>query len=266
MRSVIDHLGRSISIPETPQRIISLCPSITETLFDLGLEDRIVARTRYCIHPQEKVRDVSTVGGTKQVDYSKIQELNPDLIITEKEENPKEMVEQLAAQYPVYVVNVENYDDALRMILDLGEITNRVDKASTLAAEIEHKFRGMQVEPYGSVAYFIWRKPYMVAGRSTFINSILEKCGFTNAFLGLKDRYPAISIEDLHSFKPDYVFLSSEPFPFAENHKEELLPFWPNAKYHFVDGEIFSWYGSRMLKAPDYLNELLGKIAGRNNS
>jgi iron complex transport system substrate-binding protein len=114
------------------------------------------------------------------------------------------------------------------------------------------------------VAYFIWRKPYMVAGRSTFINSMLEKCGFTNAFHELQDRYPAINIEELSLCKPDYVFLSSEPFPFTENHKEELLPIWPDAKYFFVDGEIFSWYGSRMLKAPDYLNELLGKMSGRN--
>lgn len=255
-----DHLGRTVQFDHPPKRIVSLCPSITETLFALNLSSEIAGRTRYCIHPADRVEQAVIVGGTKQIKHEAIDQLNPDLIIAEKEENPKEMVELLADRYPVYVTDVENYDDALKMIRDLGSITGREQSAAEMAVQIDQQFRRVKKLNQCKVAYVIWKKPYMAAGNETFIHSILEKCGFTNVFKDYSGRYPMVTLEDFKAACPDFIFLSSEPFPFKEKDKREFEQHFTGIKTLLVDGEMFSWYGSRMLKAAGYLNHLIEEL------
>lgn len=259
-RIVHDQVGREVKLPFPPKRIISLCPSITETLFAIELEERIVGRTNFCIHPAGKVASIEKVGGTKKIFIKKIIELAPDLIIAEKEENTKEMVELLEQYYPVYVLDIETYEDGLKAIHVLGEITDRSIQAASLVKAIEEEFNGLQPIVNCRAAYLIWKDPYMAAGHHTYINAVLEKCGFVNVFAGLPGRYPTITLEEIEQAKPDVVFLSSEPYPFKETHLEELQQRWPNTIPLLVDGEPFCWHGARMLKAPKYLNEVIGSI------
>lgn len=166
----------------------------------------------------------------------------------------------LQEKYPVYVANVEDYDDALTMISDLGKVTERQAQANQLVASIEREFAAIPFTENNKVAYVIWRKPYMVAGRDTFIQAMLEKCGFINVFQDRPERYPEVTLDDFRQAKPDMVFLSSEPFPFQESHQREFEKQYTAGKAILVDGELFSWYGSRMLQAPDYFRSLLTKL------
>lgn len=260
-KTVTDHTGRTVTFSFPPRRIISLCPSLTDTLFALGLGGDIVGRTQFCIHPANQVKDVRRVGGTKQIKPDVIDELNPGLIIAEKEENPKEMVDALAEKYPVYVTDVENYEDALCMIRDLGEITGTEAAAQNMAHEIEEAFSFLKPVQGVRVAYLIWQKPCMAAGNCTYIHSLLEKCGLVNVFQDTPGRYPEITEDDLRAAKPDFIFLSSEPFPFKETHQEAFRAMFPDSAPVLVDGEMFSWYGVHMKEAAFYFNELLAELA-----
>lgn len=253
MTTIHDHLGRQLVVQPGPQRIISLCPAITETLLELGSKS-VVGRTKYCIFPQEIVEDIAVVGGTKTIDEAAIHALNPTLIIAEKEENTKEIVETLAAHYPVFVCQVETVDDAYRLIETLGTLASVQQAAVALIDKIQKTFAQLPALS-GNAAYIMWRKPYMAVGKTTYITSLLEMLGFTNPITKLDGRYPAVTIEDLQQAKLDYVLLSSEPFPFSEKHRAEFEPYLANAKIIFVDGEMF-WYGARMLKAAHYFNTI----------
>ncbi|MEN3039945.1 MAG: helical backbone metal receptor [Bacteroidia bacterium] len=261
MRSVIDSVGRAVQIPSEPKRIVSLCPSQTETLFALGLSRRIVGRTRYCIHPAEEVKHVAVVGGTKKVDISTVASLYPDLIIAEKEENTQEDVEALSAIAPVYVTNVESYEGALESILLLGEITNTRQRAEEIVDEIRTAFVGVpRVKRPLRVLYLIWRKPYMAAGQPTYIGSLLEKLGWMNEAAKLPSRYPVIESPEVLS--PELILLSDEPYPFKEKHIPEIQQLWPDAEILLVRGDYFSWYGVRMREAANYLRLLVERVKG----
>lgn len=257
VKTVTDHAGRTVTYAFPPQRIISLCPSLTDTLYALGLGDRIVGRTQFCIHPADRVKDVRRVGGTKQIKQDVIAELAPTLIIAEKEENPKDMVEELAEQYPVYVSDVESYEDALRMIEDLGYVTGTESAAQAMVREIESAFAALRPVRSLRVAYFIWQNPYMVAGNHTYIHSLLTKCGLVNVFAEADGRYPSITEEQIRAANPDVIFLSSEPFPFQQTHEDTFRTLFPDCDIVRVDGEMFSWYGVHMKEAAAYLIELL---------
>jgi iron complex transport system substrate-binding protein len=260
-KTFTDHVNRTVTCPFPPRRIISLCPSLTDTLFALGLGPYIVGRTQFCIHPAEQVTGVKRVGGTKQVKLNVIAELKPDLIIAEKEENPKDMVETLSQHYPVYVTDVESYADALRMIRDLGDITGTQTTAEKMVHDIEEGFSVLKsIKHEVRVAYLIWQKPYMAAGNHTYINAMLEKCGLINVCKNLSDRYPTVTEGDLREMAPDFIFLSSEPFPFAEAHREAFREQFPASIPLLVDGEMFSWYGARMIQAVPYFSSLVEEI------
>jgi ABC-type Fe3+-hydroxamate transport system substrate-binding protein len=253
-----DALGRPIQLSRRPERIVSLVPSQTELLVDLGIAERLVGRTRYCIHPHEKLTSVPAVGGTKRVDLGVIEALQPDLILAEKEENPQDLVNSLTRLAPVYVTDVVSISSAISMCKDVGQLVGLANKAQTLAHEIETAMNGVKkIAPRSErVLYLIWRKPWMAAGPDTFIHSCLEHIGFQNA-VGASARYPELDAQSLASLDPDRVFLSSEPYPFKEEHAQELREALPKARIEFVDGELFSWYGSRMLKMPAYWRSLL---------
>ncbi|OKS86157.1 helical backbone metal receptor [Mucilaginibacter polytrichastri] len=247
----VDQLGREVYIPAIPQRIISIVPSQTELLFDLGLQQQIVGVTRFCIYPANKVQSKTKIGGTKQLNIEQIKSLQPDLIIANKEENERSQVEELMKHFPVWISDISNLDDALQMICKVGEITRKAAKAQQIIIDVTQAFNGLKsAKKQLSVAYLIWRKPYMMAGKETFIDNMLAHCGFINCTD--KGRYPEIDAPALAALNPDVVLLSSEPYPFKQKHIDEFKEFLPNARIGLVDGEMFSWYGSRLQYAVGY--------------
>jgi ABC-type Fe3+-hydroxamate transport system substrate-binding protein len=258
MPSYTDQVGNSIEITTPPKRIVSLVPSQTELLFDLGLDEEVVGITKFCVHPQEWFRTKKRIGGTKQLHPELIRALKPDLIIANKEENVRDQVEELANEFPVWTSDVNSLDDAYAMIYTIGNITGRLLPAQRMISRIMYEFSTL---PSGSskikAAYLIWKDPYMAVGSDTFINNMLACAGFENIF-SVKSRYPEITVNELHEC--EVLLLSSEPFPFSEKHVEELEPFLPGIPIVLADGELFSWYGSRLIKAPAYFQELQNEI------
>ncbi len=249
-------LLRTIEVPYYPQRIVSLCPSITETIAYLG--GNLVGITYFCKHPESLYKQLPKVGGTKKVHLERIHKVQPDLIIAEKEENTKEIVEQLSAFYPVYVIDVLQWEDAFEMIYRLGDLLQAQEKAKTLIEAIQAAWTPLKnIAPPLNVAYLIWNQPYMSVGSPTYIGSVLNYLGFKNPYQD-RGRYPEVAIEDLK--KADVIFLASEPFPFKEKHKEQLRQQGITQPIYFVEGEAFTWYGVRMLPSARYLNELIQQI------
>ncbi|WP_299184625.1 ABC transporter substrate-binding protein [uncultured Aquimarina sp.] len=256
----IDQLDRKITLVSTPVRIISLVPSQTELLVDLGLSDFIVGVTKFCVHPDTIRKEKVVIGGTKSIHLQRIKKLNPDIILCNKEENTKEIVETLEQNYSVHVSDIATIAESLELISQYGEIFDRRDKAKKLTDQIKLEAKEfsefIQNKPKKKVAYFIWRKPWMVAGKGTFIHHLLEINGFINVF-GNQERYPNIPEEDLATLSNlDFILLSSEPFPFSEEHQEEMTKLVHEVKTLLVDGEYFSWYGSRLAKAFTYFRSL----------
>lgn len=253
-----DQLHNLLIFETSPKRIISLVPSQTELLIDFGLENEIVGITKFCVHPAHLKNDKTIVGGTKKVNYQKIKDLEPDIIICNKEENTQEMVIALRKIAPVYVSDIYTISDVTQLFLDFGVLFNKKKIAQSLADLLEHKatsFKNFISEKSPKkVAYFIWAKPWMVAGRNNFINELLLLNKFNNVFESY-ERYPEIDLTKLALLQPELILLSSEPFPFKEKHKKQLKQF-TNAEIIFVDGEFFSWYGTRLLKAFDYFKTL----------
>lgn len=252
-------MGRSITLMQRPRRIISLVPSQTELLAHLGLDEEVAGITKFCIHPEHWFRNKPRVGGTKQYDFKKIAALKPDLIIGNKEENDKVQMEQLMQLYPVWMSDIYGLADALRMISSIGQITQRTTQAEELRLEIRNGFSMLENNHPNTrrVAYFIWRNPWMVAGQHTFIDEMLNYCSLKNVFANSHSRYPEVTAEMLQAANPEVLLLSSEPYPFKEAHIAELHAICPHAEIKLVDGELFSWYGSRLRLAPAYFRELI---------
>jgi ABC-type Fe3+-hydroxamate transport system substrate-binding protein len=244
-----------------PKRIISLVPSLTELLADIGLANETIGITKFCVHPTAWFQSKTKIGGTKNANLEKIISLQPDLIICNKEENVKEQIELLAEEFPVYLSDVSTYSNALKTLKEIGTITDKVNETDTLIKKIIQAFDDTRAISSNtlSTAYLIWREPYMTVGGDTFISSMMDKAGLDNIF---KDeiRYPTLSIADLVALKPQLILLSSEPYPFAAKHIEEMKKFFPSTKIILADGEMFSWYGSRMLYAADYFKSLRQQI------
>lgn len=243
-----------------PQRIVSLVPSQTELLHHLQLEDEVVGITKFCIHPKHWFQTKTRVGGTKTPDIEKIKTLNPTLVLANKEENRKKDIDLLAQWFPVYVSDISNLAEALNMINDVGELTGTGERAAALVTEIENAFARIQpVQQAPKTAYLIWHEPMMAAGNNTFIHDMMQRCGFSNIFAGTS-RYPETQIEMLRQLGCGVLLLSSEPFPFKEKHALFYREQLPGVKVLLADGELFSWYGSRLLQAPDYFNQLAGML------
>lgn len=254
-----DQLGRIVTFSEVPKRIISCVPSQTELLYDLGLDESVIGITKFCIHPSEWFRNKTRIGGTKNLDIAKIKSLKPDLIIANKEENTREQLEELMLEFPVWISDVKDLEEAGQLIIGLGNLLNRSNEAKQLHLAIITEFSRLQPVQNKSCVYFIWKNPYMCVGNSTFINHLLEKCGFINCFKN-SGRYPQLSAIEIADAKPDLLFLSSEPFPFKTADIAHFEAICPNSKVILVNGEAFSWYGSRLLKSVDYFEELLKTI------
>lgn len=240
--------------------IISLVPSLTELLFDLGLADQISGRTRFCIHPKEQVENVPIVGGTKNPRLDKIRHIKPDLIIANKEENRKEDIEDLKRDFEVHVTEINNINEALFTIHDIGWKCGVEEEAKKLIHGIQDRMEGVPEEKPMTAAYMIWRDPWMSVGSDTYIHSVMEHWKLKNIYAD-KTRYPKTSLEEISLNKPDVILLSSEPYPFREKHMREVGDICKGTSIILVNGEWFSWYGSRMLKAFKQLNVFRRAIA-----
>lgn len=241
-------------MPELPyQRIISLVPSLTELLIELGLKDQVIGRTRFCIHPEEKVDEIKIIGGTKNPRLEDIISMEPDFILANKEENRKEDIEILQKYTEARVTEIDTIEDALLEISSLGNKLGVQENASKLVHSINELLdQRPECEPL-SVAYFIWKDPWMSVGHDTYIHDVLQNWQLTNLY-GNKTRYPKTTLDELAAKNPDVILLSSEPFPFKQKHMAQIREVCPSSKIELVNGEWFSWYGSRMKPAFEWLN------------
>lgn len=236
-----------------PSAIVSLVPSLTELLFDLGLGHRLVGRTRFCIHPKGSVEKVPIIGGTKNPRLDKIRSLNPDLIIANKEENRREDVEELEKDFRVMVTEISTIEEAMFAIHDIGWSLGVQGPAKQMIETIRELMEQVPAEPRMSSAYFIWRDPWMSIGSDTYIHAVMQHWNLENVYAD-KTRYPKTTLHELSLKKPEIILLSSEPYPFKENHIKEVGDACPGSNIVLVNGEWFSWYGSRMVHAFRNLN------------
>lgn len=250
----MDQMNRTIRLEQRPRRIVSLVPSQTEFLFDLGLDEEVVGITKFCIHPEEWFKNKTRIGGTKNIDIEKVIELKPDLIIGNKEENTLIDIEQLQHIAPVWMSDIYNLTDALEMMVLLGNILGKLEKAIQISDKVQLAFKALIQRQFDhrKVLYFIWKDPYLLAGKETFIDAMLVISGFENCCV--ESRYPELNLN--FNYSPELILLSTEPYPFKERHCEELKAVFPEAEVILVDGEMFSWYGSRLQKSAAYIANL----------
>lgn len=257
-----DQLGNTLQIDAVPQRIVSVVPSQTELLYHLQLHRQVCGITKFCVHPQQWFRSKVRVGGTKHLHLNEIEKLQPDLILANKEENTQAEIEWLADRFPVWVSDINNLAEALHMITAVGEITGTTKKANEIVNSITHNFAQLtdanKLTP-PKTAYLIWKDPYMTVGANTFINCMLQLAGFRNIFSD-QQRYPQVSLSEIKDRGCELLILSSEPYPFQQKQVNELQPHLPDTKIVLADGEMFSWYGSRLIQAPAYFLKLHAEI------
>lgn len=254
VQTLVDQLRRRLTLAVPPRRIVSLCPSTTETLFALGAGDRVVGRTTYCRHPKEAIDTLPSIGGTKTVDEQRLRALKPDLILSVREENDEQQIEALSHDQPILILDPVDVASALNGIRLIGAALGREQDADALAEAIASAFRTLPRLDGYRAAYLIWRKPFMAAGAGTYINDVMAHLGLENA-APKTDRYPAVDAQALAANPPHFLFAASEPFPFADKHVSELQRLAPTAKIVLVDGEMFGWHGVRMLKAARYFEQ-----------
>lgn len=253
---LLDQLGRTLTFSKKPHKIVSLVPSITETLVDIGLENNLLGITKFCVHPSHLKSKTKIIGGTKNPRIQDIINLAPDLILANKEENRREDIEALEAHCPVYVSDIQTIQDTIVFINDMATLFETLP-IDSLLKDLE-SLHALSIERNLRVCYLIWKNPWMTVGRDTFIHHMMEKFGYENIF-SHGNRYPEISIDDIKGQHPDVIFLSSEPYPFKASDVQELSEIM-KAKVVLVDGEIFSWYGTRLLRAKPYFMELEQEI------
>ena len=261
-----DQMNREISVQFPPKRIISLVPSQTEFLYDLGLKNEIIGQTKFCIHPEEMRTQNTMIGGTKNLKLDLIAQLKPDLIIGNKEENEQVQIEYLMQHFPVWMSNINTMDDAYEMMQKIAKMVHKTNEAEAIIHQIKTDFEQLKIKVTGNkntqkIAYFIWRKPYMVAAKNTFINHLIETLNFENVFADNSERYASVTENDIIDKNPSIIFLSSEPYPFKQKHISELQNLLPKVKIILVDGEMFSWYGSRLRFSANYFKELLNQLS-----
>ena len=263
MTMIANKTSDAVSVNNSAHRIVSLVPSQTELLYDLGLNDEVVGITKFCIHPNHWFRNKTRIGGTKDVKFDRVKALSPTLIIANKEENVKEQVEALAAIAPVYTSDISTLEDAYHMIHEIGKITHTSSKAEDIIEKIKAGFVLLTEELHQQTPktclYLIWKDPYMSVGADTFIHDMMFHCKFENVMIH-ETRYPTLSIEKIQQLAPEIILLSSEPYPFKEKHIAEIQAYLPQTSILLVDGEMFSWYGSRLQHSPAYFCGLWNTI------
>ncbi len=259
-----DQMNRSIFLEKPPLRIVSIVPSQTELLFDLGLGDRVVGITKFCIHPHQWYRQKKRIGGTKNLNIEQIKQLKPDLIIGNKEENTATDIIELEQFFPVWMSDIYTLQDVYLMINSIGQLLDVAQASQELIYKMQTAFKEIEdtrhLQKKLKTLYFIWQDPYMVAAQNTFIDHVLKLAGLDNAASHLQ-RYPTLTKNTIHALEPELILLSSEPYPFKQKHLQYFSNLYEKVPVHIVDGELFSWYGSRLLQTPAYLKKLRLKLA-----
>ena len=250
-------MNNTILLSSPPKRIVCLVPSITELLVDLGLEDKIIGITKFCVEPVYIRNKCTIVGGTKKIKLNKIHELNPDFIIANKEENNENDIVELKKSFKIWISDVKTINDNNYLIKQLGDIFNKKTEAERIINLTDDLFENLNNKFNNKrVLYLIWKNPLMTVGNDTFIHEIISKIGLKNCIE--ETRYPTI---DINKFKNiEFVFLSSEPYPFNENDLKEIQKDFPYSKIFLVDGTYFSWYGSRLSKSKEYFEKFITKL------
>lgn len=252
---VVDGIARQVELPAPPRRIVSLVPSTTETLFALGVGDRLVGRTRYCVHPARELADVPEVGGTKSPRLAELAALRPDLVLANEEENKPALWPRLELLAPLYVAYPRTVDEALHDLRTTARLVGAEARGDELVATCQAARAELaRVRRPFTYAYLIWKDPWMAVGPDTFVASMLAEVGGRCA-LNTDERYPRLELDALVAADPDVVYLSSEPYAFTAEHAAELGRLAERAR--LVDGELCSWHGARMVRALPYLAELL---------
>jgi ABC-type Fe3+-hydroxamate transport system substrate-binding protein len=262
-----DASGTAVIVPTPPRRIVSLIPSITETLFALGAGDAVVGCTTFCTEPRDGVATKTRVGGEKNPKLDLIRELGADLVVANIEENVREHIETLRAWgIPVFVTYPRTVEDGIRLVRELGAITATTSHGVAIVEALERRLGAVRADQAGRrrVRVFcpIWRNPYMTVNADTYIHDMLAVCGGDNVFAGLAKRYPEVSLEDVAQARPDVILLPDEPYRFRRAHVADFAPYpeMPavrDGRIHVLDGKLLSWYGPRIDQALATLPELL---------
>ena len=255
-----DALGQPHARAAGTVRIVSLVPSITELVCDLGLADRLVGRTGFCIHPRDTLRDIPKVGGTKDVDIERVRALAPTHLIVNIDENPRPVVDALRPHVPgVIVTHPVEVEDNLALYRLLGHVFDREAAAAALAQRLQRALELARAEPFepARVLYLIWRAPWMTVGPQTYIARMLAQVGLTAVAPSSAQRYPEVDFDRFGAENFDAVLLSSEPYRFGDAHLRELRadPRLGDRPVLMIDGEMTSWYGSRAIAGLEYLRE-----------
>lgn len=266
MPTFTDQTGRAIELEDTPTRIVSLVPSQTELICDLGLEKNLIGVTRFCVHPEHLKSSKVVVGGTKKIKPYILTELKPDLIVANKEENTRKDIEELSKAFPVYVSDIATSRDCYAFAKDVGDICGKSYEADLLIHRLKFCYSEIANSWMGSdpkrVLYLIWKSPYMAAGTDTYISEMMSLCGLVNVLNDTGDRglrYPSLTVEDIKQLNPELILFSSEPYPFNPDQIRELEQ-ESGIAGKYVDGELFSWYGSRILHSLDEMKRLIHEI------
>ena len=251
-----DQMNNTILLSNKPKRIVSLVPSITELLVDLGLENNLIGITKFCVEPSYLKSKIQIIGGTKNINLDKIRKLEPDFIIANKEENVESDILELKKFTNVWVSDIKTIDDNLNLINQLGLIFDKTNESINIINKTKSIFKTGPFLKNKKVLYLIWKNPFMSIGKDTFIHDVLTKLGFENSIQDY--RYPIVDLVNFQNI--DFVFLSTEPYPFSEKDFFEIQNQLPKSKIKIVDGTYFSWYGSRMSKSSEYFDELISNL------
>jgi ABC-type Fe3+-hydroxamate transport system substrate-binding protein len=263
---LVDAHGQRHPRADACARIVSLVPSITELLFDLGLGAQVVGRTGFCIHPRDAVRAVPKLGGTKDVDMDALVALAPSHVVVNIDENTRETFAELRERVPHVIVTHPNTPrDNLALYELLGAIFNREQEAARLVERFEAALARLQQstrdQPTRRVLYLIWREPWMTVSRDTYIANMLNLVGWQTVPAANAERYPALSSAALENLDAELCLLSSEPYPFRDKHIAELRGLLgATTPVQLIDGEMVSWYGSRAVDGLDYLADYAGAL------
>jgi len=275
--TLADALGRLLTVRQRPERIVSLVPSLTETLFAFGLEREIVGVTRFCVEPRRGVAGKTKVGGTKALDVAKIKALEPDLVVASAEENSPEDVTRLIDQgCSVFVTLVTSVESAIDLLRQLATITGTTAAARPIIQGAKEALAFVRAASAGRepVRVFcpIWRNPYMTCGRGTYMHDVITVCGGRNVFGERQERYPRLELAEMAALDPQVILLPSEPYCFTKRHKADFRAFAEvtavkNGHIFFVEGRVLTWYGPRIAQSLSEVKRLLGiaRAAGESS-
>lgn len=267
METVTDAAGVRHVFTGPPRRIVSLVPSLTETVAELAGVETLAGVTKFCRHPVSLPGRIPKVGGTKNPDVRKIIDLEPDIILVNEEENRIEDYEALKdAGLRVLVTSPKTFTEGITLLRQMGRILGRIVEADRIATETETLLEKIRQEQPGRglrVFYPVWNRPLMTVNGDTFIHDVLTLYGFVNPFADRRDRYPEITEAELEKEMPQVILLPDEPFEFRQEHRAEWLmksqyPAARRLQVYLVDGSYFCWYGVRQLCALGYLRQIFG--------